>query len=232
MKTTLFGAAAAAAALPFALPAAAQSSQTLEVTANPQTNRLVTISSFDPIGQSFTAFSNTITSVGFQFGSLNPSQANTPISLAIFSGETLTGTSLFTTSFTLPGAINSRTPTWFDIAVPNLAITSGSVYSLVLTTGSSSRNAVAVGPGFNVSTNQFTSGDAYAGGRAFAGTALYSNCPNTSGSICDLSFRVTGDVLAGSVPEPTSWALLILGFAVIGCALRASRKPRVALTFA
>ena len=47
MKSTLFGAAAAAAALAFAVPAAAQTSQTLEVAANPQTNRLVTISAFD-----------------------------------------------------------------------------------------------------------------------------------------------------------------------------------------
>lgn len=232
MKTTLFGAAAAAAALAFALPAAAQSSQTLEVAANPQTNRLVTISAFDPIGQSFTAFTDTITSVGFQFGSLNPAQANNAITLNIFSGATLTGSSLYTATFTLPTSINSRTPTWFDVALPDLAITNGSIYSLVLTTGSSSRNAVAVGPGFNVQTGQFTGGDAYAGGRAFASRALYSNCPNTPDSICDLNFRVTGDVLAGAVPEPGSWALLILGFAVIGGALRASRKPRVALNFA
>lgn len=232
MKSIQFGAAAAAAALAVAMPAAAQTSQTLEVAANPQTNRLVSINFREPIGQSFTAFTDTITSVGFQFGSLNPSQPNNPISLNIYAGETLTGTSLYSTSFTLPSSINSRTPTWFDVALPDLAITNGSVYSLVLATGSSSRNAIAVGPGFNVQTGQFTGGDAYTGGRAFASQALYSNCPNTPGSICDLNFRVTGDVLAGAVPEPGSWALLILGFAVIGGALRASRKARVALTFA
>lgn len=232
MKITLFGAAVTAAALAFALPATAQTSQSLEVAANPQTNRLVTISAFDPIGQSFTAFTDTLTSVGFQFGSLNPQQANTPITLNVFAGETLTGASLFSTSFTLPSSINTRTPTWFDVMVPDLAITNGAIYSLVLTTGSSARNAVAVGPGFNVSNGQFTSGDAYSGGRAFANTALYSNCPNTPSSICDLNFRVTGNVLAAAVPEPSAWALLILGFGITGSALRGSRKRRAALTFA
>lgn len=232
MKSTLFGAAAAAAALAFALPAAAQTSQTLEVVANPQTNRLVTISSRDPIGQSFTAFTDTLTSVGFQFGSLNPGQPNNAITLNIFSGEMLTGSSLYTTSFTLPTSINSRVPTWFDVALPDLAIVNGSVYSLVLTTGNSSRNSIAVGPGFNVQTGQFTGGDAYTGGRAFASQALYSNCQNNANSICDLNFRVTGDILAAAVPEPSAWALLIIGFGVTGGALRANRKRRVALTFA
>ena len=230
MNNTLLGAAAAAAAVAFAMPAAAQTSQKLQVEATPQTNRLVSISFRDPIGQSFTAFSDTLTSVGFQFGSLNPTQPNNAITLNIFSGETLTGSSLYTTSFTLPTSINSRTPTWFDVAIPDLAIMNGSVYSLVLTTGSSSRNSIAVGPGFNVSNGQFTSGDAYAGGRAFASQALYSNCQNDANSICDLNFRVTGDILAAAVPEPSAWALLILGFGVTGSALRANRKRRVALT--
>ena len=231
MNIRAFGLAAIAAASILATPAAAQQ-QTLEVAANPQTNRLVTISAFDPIGQSFTAFTDTISSVGFQFGSLNPAQANNAITLNIFAGETLTGASLFSTSFTLPASINSRTPTWFDVALPDLAITNGALYSLVLTTGSSARNAVAVGPGFNVQTGQPTGGDAYTGGRAFANRQLYSNCANTAASICDLNFRVTGDRLAAAVPEPASWALLILGFAVTGNALRSRGKRRIALNFA
>ncbi|WP_133365722.1 PEP-CTERM sorting domain-containing protein [Qipengyuania sediminis] len=231
MKFAPFGLAAFAAALAVATPAAAQESRSLQVVANPQTNRLATISAFDPIGQSFTAFTDTITSVGFQFGSLNPSQPNDPITLSIFAGETLTGASLFTTNFTLPTSINSRTPTFFDIAVPNLTVTNGARYSLVLATGGSLRNAVAVGPGFNVGQNQFTGGDAYTGGRAFASTALYSNCPNTPDSNCDLNFRVTGNVVAAPVPEPGAWGMMLAGFLAVGSALRASRRPRAALTY-
>lgn len=229
MKKSLLGIAASAVALSLAMPAAA--AETLQVVANPQTNRLASIAAFDPIGQSFTAFTDTITSVGFQFGSLNPTQPNEQITLRIFAGETLTGTSLFTTNFTLPNSINSSTPTFFDIAVPNIAVTNGSRYSLVLTTGSSFRNAVAVGPGFNVGQNQFTGGDAYAGGRAFASTPLYSNCPNTPGSICDLNFRVTGNLVAAAVPEPGAWAMMIVGFMAVGAAMRSSRTRRPQLNY-
>ena len=36
----------------------------------------------------------------------------------------------------------------------------------------------------------------------------------------------------GAVPEPSTWALVILGFGVIGSGLRRQRKTRAALTFA
>lgn len=42
---------------------------------------------------------------------------------------------------------------------------------------------------------------------------------------------VLGSV-AGVVPEPATWAMLILGFLGIGSAMRRSRRTRVALTFA
>ena len=81
-------------ALSLAAPALA--AETLEVVANPQTNRKVTISAFDPIGQSFTAQTNTVSSIGFQFSVLNTGSANSPLTLSLFQGETLTGASLFT----------------------------------------------------------------------------------------------------------------------------------------
>lgn len=37
---------------------------------------------------------------------------------------------------------------------------------------------------------------------------------------------------SGIVPEPSAWALLILGFGVVGGALRRTRKVRAALTYA
>lgn len=37
---------------------------------------------------------------------------------------------------------------------------------------------------------------------------------------------------AGGVPEPSTWALMILGFGVVGGALRRSRKVRAALAYA
>lgn len=229
MKSSLL--AAAAVTLSFGLFAAAPSAAaTLQVVSGPAGTRAVTISAADPIGQSFTAFTDTITSVGFQFASLNPTAANEAISLRIFSGETLAGTALFSTSFTLPTAINSRTPQWFDIAVPSLAITNGQRYSLVLATGSSPRNALVVGPDFNVQTGQFSGGDAYAGGRLLTNwSGIYANCTGAANN-CDANFRVTGD-LAAAVPEPGAWAMMIVGFMAVGGAMRAARVRRPQLRY-
>lgn len=228
MKTALW-LAASAAALACSMPATA--AETLQVVSGPAGTRSVTISAADPIGQSFTAFTDTITSVGFQFNSLNPSQANEAITLRIFAGETLSGTSLFTSAFTLPSSINSRTPQWFDIAVSNLAVASGQRYSLVLTTGSSPRNALVVGPDFNVQTGQFSGGDAYAGGKLLTDwPSIYANCKGAANN-CDANFRVTGETLAAAVPEPGAWAMMIVGFLAVGGAMRASRTRRPQLHY-
>lgn len=228
MKSALFGAAASAAALLFALPAAAQE-ETLQVTSGTG-KRAAQILAFGPVGQSFTAFTDTLTSVGFQFNTLNPGSANAPITFNLYAGETLSGTSLYTTSFTLPAAWTDRTPRWFDIGLPDVAITDGSVYSLVLST-TSARTGIVLGPDYNIYTGQPLGPDGYAGGRAFARTTLYPNCTGANNN-CDLHFRVTGETLAAVVPEPSAWALLILGFGVVGSALRAGRKTRAQLNFA
>lgn len=36
----------------------------------------------------------------------------------------------------------------------------------------------------------------------------------------DVAFRVTGNVINGAVPEPASWMMMILGFGVVGYAMR------------
>lgn len=231
MKIAPFGLAAFAAAFACPLPAAAQQTETLQVTGG-SGQRSVTFPFSGPVGQSFTAFTDTITQVGWQFVTLNPGSPNTAFTFNLLAGETLVGTPLATATFTLPGQWTDRTPRWFDIALPDVAVTNGSVYSLVLT-NTSNRAAIVVGPNINLNTGQFLGPDPYAGGRAFAGARpLFSNCPNTSASACDLNFRVTGTVLPAAVPEPSAWALAIMGFGVVGSSLRARRKTRVQLTFA
>lgn len=229
MNKSLRGLAASVAALTLATPATA--AETLQILSGPAGTRAVTISAADPIGQSFTAFTDTITSVGFQFASLNPTQANEAITLSIFAGEALSGAALFTSAFTLPSAINSRTPQWFDIAVANLAVVSGQRYSLVLNTGNSARNALVVGPDYNVQTGQFSGGDAYAGGKLMTDwTGIYANCKGPANN-CDANFRVTGERLAAAVPEPGAWAMLIVGFMAVGGALRGARARRPQLHY-
>lgn len=220
----IFSTMAAFAALATALPAAAA---TLEVVSGPTGQRAVTLSAFDPLGQSFTAFDSRLTSIGFQFQSLNPTAANDPITLQLLSGETLTGSALFSTSFTIPNSINGRTSTWFDVAVNNWAVTTGQKYTLALSTTSSVRNAIVLGPEININTGVPVGGDAYAGGTALFATQPYQGFCQTSG-ICDLNFRITAVTPAGAVPEPATWALMIGGFGAIGGAMRRRRTALLA----
>jgi len=207
-----------------AMPAAAE---TLEVVSGPTGQRAVTLPYVGLAGQSFTAFDTDLSSIGFQWEALNPGSANAPITLSLLSGETLEGTALFTTSFTLPASIDDRTATWFDVDVSGWDVTAGEVCTLVLSTDSY-RNGIVLGPEINIYTGEVLGGDAYAGGTALFQSEPYSGFCATSG-LCDLNFRITADTPAAAVPEPASWAMMLLGFGLLG-AVRRSR-PR-AVSFA
>lgn len=203
-----------------ALAPAAHAVETLEVLSGTTSPRAVNVRN-GAIGQSFTAFTDTLTSVGFQFSTLNPGAANTPLTLQLFSGETLTGTALYTTTFSLPGTVVDRTPTWVDILLPDLEVTRDSLYSFVLT-ATSSRPAIVLGPGYSSPTGQFFGGDAYAGGKLL-GNPGYANCTGPANN-CDLNFRVSGNLVAAGVPEPGTWVMMIMGIGAIGAAMRLSRR--------
>lgn len=215
----------AAAMLAVAIPALAPAAATAAIIENTAGDRGATISFFDPLGQSFTAIDSRLTSIGFQFESLNPTAANDPLTLTLRAGEGLTGAVLATVTATLPASINDRTPVFYDFALGNTAVTIGGKYTAVLTTSSSARNAVAFGPR-STNTAQPLGPDAYLGGRAFftGDPDPYGFC--TSSGQCDLNFRVIGATPAGAVPEPASWAMLIGGFALTGGALRRRRATR------
>jgi hypothetical protein len=216
--------AAVASAVVFAGAAMPAAAATLEVISGPTGQRAVTFPAFGPVGQSFTAFDSQINSVGFQFNALNPSATNTPFSLSLLAGSTLSGPALFTTSFTLPTSINSLTATWFDVAVSNWAVTTGQSYTLVLST-SSARNGIILGPEINIFNGQVLGGDAYAGGTALFTSQPYQGFCQSSG-ICDLNFRVSGST--PSVPEPASWALMIGGLGLAGAAMRRAKTRAIA----
>ncbi|QWC55995.1 PEP-CTERM sorting domain-containing protein [Erythrobacter sp. 3-20A1M] len=210
---------ATAAAIAIAAPFAAQAAETVEV-APATADRMVTVSAYDPIGQSFTATTDTLSSFGFRFGTLNASSPNTPLTFRLLAGETLTGSALFTQVFTLPSTIAQRGDlAWVDIALPDLPVTMNSIYTAVLT-ATSSRAGLQVGPGYSYSPPGLKSGDVYAGGKLLSTGTTYSNCAGASNN-CDAVFRYTGEVnAAGAVPEPATWALMILGFAAVGGSLR------------
>lgn len=232
MKTALFGLAACAAGLACSLPAAAATTEALQIQSGTTNPRALSIDGYDPIGQTFTAFTDTVTSVGFEFTTLNPQAANESLTLNIYAGEALSGVSLFTKTFQFPASIDVRDErAWYDIAVPGIAVVQGQTYSLILRGQSSYRAALLTGPGYHSPTGTFFGGDAYAGGRLISAVTTYPNCAG-AGNTCDANFRVTGETFAAAVPEPASWGLLIPGFGAVGSALRGTRKRRVALKFA
>ena len=230
MKTVSLGLAGCAAALSFAVPATA--AETLQVISGNQSFRAVQVASFDPIGQTFTAFSDIISSVGFQFITLPsfPAAPRGPLTLSIFAGEALNGSALFTTSFNLPQSVNNRdTPVWVDVVVPELAVARNQTYSLVLN-ASTAFPALVMGPGFSSQTGQFFGGDAYAGGKLISTGTTYANCQGAANN-CDANFRVTGNLVAAAVPEPGAWAMMIVGFLAVGGAMRATRARRPQLNY-
>ncbi|MHA6718176.1 PEPxxWA-CTERM sorting domain-containing protein [Sphingomonas sp. RS6] len=218
---------AAIAATLSAAPALAQTSETVEVVSGPTGMRAVTVAAYDPLGQSFTAFAQHLTSFGFQFEALNPSSANTPITYQLLAGEGFGGSVVTSGTFTLPDSINNRTATWFDFDLTGTDVVVGNRYTMVISTGSY-RNAVVLGPEVNIYTGEVLGGDVYAGGTALfqASNQPYSGFCASSGT-CDLNFRVSGynDVASG-VPEPASWAMMIGGIGLAGAARR--RRLRVA----
>lgn len=211
----------ASAALAVALVAAPAQAGTIEVVSGQQ--RSFILPPFGPVGQSFTAIDTNLTSFGFQFTALNPTNANLPFTFTLLEGAGLDGAVISTRTFTLPTSIGS-TPTWFDFDITGALVTAGQIYTAVLSSAST-RNGPVMGPNINIFNGQELSGDAYAGGRAYFTNEVYPNCERTGN--CDLNFRVTGTTAVAGVPEPATWAMLIMGFGAVGGALRRRSVTRI-----
>lgn len=187
------------------------------------TNRSLTISSFDPVGQTFTADGNQLSSFGFQLVSLNPTAANTAITLTLYDGAGFGGAVLATRSIlptNLP--LQNRAPGWLDFDLTGTALTPGNTYTAALTT-SGTRFALNYGPPINIYTGVAQGGDAYTGGNLVA-TNLGSNRVCATG-ICDSNFRFT-TLNNSAVPEPATWAMMLGGFGAMGLTLRRRRGLR------
>ena len=70
------------------------------------------------------------------------------------------------------------------------------------------------------------------GSFTFTGTGGSSSLVVTSGGFDNVDAIVDNISLAGAVPEPAAWALIILGFGVIGGALRRGKPTRAAMKLA
>lgn len=96
---------------------------------------------------------------------------------------------------------------WADVAWSQVALTVGNTYHL----RASADRALVVGYG-----------GAYAGGNAYYD---YSSSNFSSLSNFDLNFRTftLTDAIA-AVPEPATWAMMLIGFGMIGFSMRRARR--------
>lgn len=203
-----------------AVPAAAQ--DTLQVISGPTGGRGAQIMAFGPIGQSFTAIDTNLSSFGLQFQTFNSGSTAASVLFRLLAGDGLGGTQIYSRSLTLPNDLPARTGTFFDFDITGANVVLGQRYTAVVST-STNRYGIALGPEYNIFTGVALGGDAYAGGQAYFGTTPFANCTNPGP--CDLNFRVTGTNATPAVPEPSTWAMLLVGFGIVGATRRRSRRP-------
>lgn len=168
-----------------------------------------------PVGQSFVATDALLSSFGFQFAMAN-NVPDATVNFSLLSGAGLSGSVIATRSATLSG-IAGRTGVFFDFNLTGTVLTLGQAYTAVVS-APSTRLALIFGP--TLANGVPVSGDAYAAGSLYS-TAPIDNYCTTSGA-CDANFRT--NALASAVPEPASWAMLILGFATVGGMARQGKR--------
>ena len=183
--------------------------------------RAVNITGNGPVGQSFTATDAFLTDLAFQFSTINATTTGT-LNFSLFAGEALSGTSLASQTTTLTGLRQRALTDFISVFTGRVALVTGQRYTAVF--DSSANVMLGFGPN---STSPTT--DVYAGGRLFKSDTLDQAClgnqPSQSASPCDANFRLTTAAAVTAVPEPSSWALLLVGFGASGIALR--RRSRV-----
>lgn len=187
----------------------------------PSGTRQVAINSVGPVGQSFVTTGGTLTSFGFQFGLLQAAPQTGEVTLQLRSGEGLTG-ALVATAVQQVNVTALRTLTWFDFAFSDVALTANQSYTAVLSTANT-RLAIGFGPNSN------STADAYSAGRLISTsgpTSSFTGCANDVNSVCDANFRLTVEPAAAAIPEPATWATMLVGLFAVGYAAR--RRTRVA----
>lgn len=157
------------------------------------------------LGQSFQQAANNIAGAGIY---LSAGLGNGPvdITIALWSQRPVDGGTVIASAT----ATTSTNDHWLDVFWTPVSVASNTTKYLLIT---------ATGPGFNYVLGG-SSSDTYANGHVYFSTTQYTQL--------DLAFRTYSDTaLSAAVPEPSSWAMMILGFAGVGfMAYRRSRKDQ------
>lgn len=135
-------------------------------------------------------------------------------------------------NFNVPNSGSTRVLLAGEGFLPNTTSDSDSIYNLTLTFDGGQTLTGSYSP----LTNSFLSGSSFTSGnvayslsefsfRRFLGDAVQANVATPGGDGNDYvgNFRIA--TLAGAVPEPASWAMMIGGFGLMGGAIRRRARP-------
>lgn len=184
-------------------------------------SRGTSIFKYGPVGQSFTMVGTSLASFGFQFQTISTAQSNAALTLSLLDGSTLGATVLKQVTGT-PVAGAARQNFWYDFDLGGLTLTDGAIYTAVVS-ATTDRLGLVYGPSASASA------DGYAGGQLLTTRPAFDAASNCTKGICDANFRFTSSgATGGAVPEPATWAMLLLGFGAVGHALRRGRGVKVA----
>ncbi|HVF95058.1 MAG TPA: PEPxxWA-CTERM sorting domain-containing protein [Sphingomonas sp.] len=175
--------------------------------------RGVVVASNGPVAQTFVANDSLLTNFGFQFSSSLASVTTGSVTFSLLAGVATSGTAIATQTVTLAGLAN-RSGAFYDVFTGSAALVAGQTYTALLTNASANLSLL-FGP------NSSGSIDAYVPGVLIKNNALDQAC--TSNSYCDANFRFT-TTAAAAVPEAGTWALMLLGFGMVGAAMRYRRR--------
>lgn len=182
-------------------------------------SRGTSVFKYGPVGQSFTMVGTSLDSFGFQFQTISTTVTNAALTFSLLDGDGLSGTVLGQVSAT-PAAGAMRQNFWYDFSLGGLSLVDRARYTAMVT-ATTDRLGLVYGPASNGTV------DAYAGGQLLTGKAAFNSTSNCTKGICDANFRFTSSGAAtGAVPEPATWAMLMLGFGAIGYTLRRGRPAR------
>ncbi len=166
-------------------------------------------------GQSFLAPGTDLLSIGVQFATLNPTAPQNSVTAAVREGAGLSGMVLASTTFVPVNEGRFDPKVFTDIDFSGVTLVPGDAYTLTLVNnGGGARNGIVFGPNLLTPSGPYGP-DAYADG-----DLLFNGGFNPCASLdrCDLNFRVV--TAEAVIPEPTSWAMLIAGFGLVGGIMR------------
>ena len=217
-KTIFFG--LAAASLTFASAAV----EAATITTLPFWNGSTAISAWGgnathTYGEVLTAPGSSLTSFTFEVND-GGSPANYVAQVYAWSGSTTTGGPVGAALYTgaasiLPGFSGFQAVT---TNTGGVAVTPGQRYSILLFDGS--------GDGVRGNWGRIAAHPGVVGDVGF----FFNNGPsNANGTFNDFGSLAYSATFTNSVPEPTSWALMLMGFGSIGAAARSGRRKQAAV---